>query len=110
MTPNVKIGLIKRTETGQTQNGYPVYAETTRRVWAEQKGPTRAEFYAAQAAGTKVTGVFTLFRGLYQGEELVELRGEHYRVVRAYPKNLTEIELTCTSEKADQEEDQDGEV
>ena len=28
-------------------------------------------------------------------------QGERFRVVRAYPKSLTEVELTCTSEKVD---------
>ena len=67
MTPNTKIKLIARTEAGQDQNGYPVWDETAREVWAEKKGLTRSEFYAAQAAGTKVSGVFALFRGGDQG-------------------------------------------
>jgi len=48
MTPNTKIKLIARTEAGQDQNGYPVWDET------------------AREAGTKVSGVFALFRGGYQ--------------------------------------------
>ena len=106
MTPNTKIRLIKQVETGQDQNGYPIYKETGRVVWAERKGITRAEFYAAQAAGTKVSGVFTLFRALYRDEEILEHQGERYRVIRAYPKSITEVELTCASEKVDQ----DGQV
>lgn len=101
MTPNTRIKLIGRTETGQDPNGYPLWEETAREVWAEKKGLTRSEFYAAQAAGTKVSGVFAIFRGGYQGEELLEHQGERFRVVRAYPKSLTEVELTCTSEKVD---------
>lgn len=106
MTHNAKIRLIRRTETGQDQNGYPIYKETSRVVWAEKKGLTRAEFYAAQAAGVKVSGVFSLFRDLYRDEEIIEHHGERFRVVRAYPKNITEVELTCASEKVDQ----DGQV
>lgn len=101
MTPNTKIRLIRAAETGVNENGYPVREETFREVWAEKKGLTRSEFYAAQAAGTRVSGVFALFRGLYQGEEIVEHRGERFRVVRAYPRSLTEMELTCASEKVD---------
>lgn len=102
MTPNTKIFLIAEKETGQNINGYPVRKETHREVWAEKKGLTRSEFYAAQAAGVKVSGVFSVFRGVYWGEELLEHQGERFRVVRAYPKSLTEMELTCASEKADQ--------
>lgn len=110
MTPNTKIRLISRRETGQDENGYPVWEESGRAVWAEQKGLTRAEFYAAQAAGAKVSGVFALFRALYHDEELLEHHGERYRVIRAYPKGVTEVELTCTSEKANQEVSQNGTV
>jgi len=102
MTPTVKIRLIKRTETARNENGYPVWEETSREVWAEEKGPNRAEFYAAQAAGVAVSGVFTVYRRLYLGEELLECRGQRYRVLRAYPKSHIETELTCTSEKVDQ--------
>lgn len=98
---NTKIRLISVTETGINENGYPIRKETVREVWAEAKGLTRSEFYAAQAAGVKVSGVFSLFRGLYRGEELLEHQGNRYLVLRAYPKSLTEIELTCTSEKVD---------
>lgn len=106
MTPTVKINLIKRTQVQQNENGYPVLEETAREVWAEEKGPTRSEFYAAQEAGIAVSATFTLYRRLYMGEELVECRGERYRVIRAYPKDHTEIILVCGSEK----EDQHGEV
>lgn len=102
MTPNTKVFLIAEEETGQNPNGYPIREETRREVWAEKKGLTRSEFYAAQAAGIKVSGIFSVFRGVYRGEEVLEHKGERFRVIRAYPKSITEMELTCASEKADQ--------
>lgn len=110
MTPTVKIKLIRRTQktdeqTGRpavTENGYPIWDETSRQIWAEEKGPTRSEFYAAQQAGVSISTTFTLFRRLYLGEQTVECRGERYRVIRAYPKNYTEMILVCSSEKEDQ--------
>ena len=102
MTPNTKIRLIKQTETGKDKNGNAIYKETYREIWAEKKGLTRAEFYSAQAAGTKVSGVFSLFQTLYRDEEILEHQGERYRIIRAYPKSITEVELTCASEKVDQ--------
>lgn len=113
MTPTVKIKLIRRIqkkdeETGRAvnQNGYPLWDETSREVWAEEKGPTRSEFYAAQQAGASVSATFTIYRRLYMGEQIVECRRKRYRVIRAYPKDHTEMILVCSSEK----EDQHGEV
>lgn len=110
MTPTVKLLLIRRTQrtdeqTGRpatNQNGYPIWEETSREVWAEEKGPTRSEFYAAQQAGVSVSATFTLYRRLYLGEQIVECRGERYRVIRAYPKDHTEMILVCSSEKENQ--------
>lgn len=124
MTPTVKIRLIRRKqktdrETGRpavNQNGYPIWDETSREwdetfqawdepfreVWAEEKGPTRSEFYAAQQAGVSVSATFTMYQRLYRGEQIVECRGERYRVIRAYPKDHTEMILVCSSEKEDQ--------
>lgn len=93
--------LVKTTIT-QDENGYPVPTETERMVFAERKSATRAEFYAASAAGISISHVFRMHAAEYEGETVVKYDGRRYAVVRAYQPSVYFVELSVSDESVPQ--------
>lgn len=89
--------LIKHTRTTDDL-GDPVFTETSREVFAALGSIGLKEFYQAHAVGLQPELKFTLTDCLdYEGEPLVEYKGERYRVLRTY-RTGQELELTVYRE------------
>lgn len=60
-------------------------ADTQRKpVFCKVKSIDRTEFYQAGQKGLKPAYKFTMFKGDYEGEQLVEYHGVNYAVYRSY--------------------------
>jgi SPP1 family predicted phage head-tail adaptor len=57
---------------------------TSRQVYCQVHGITRAEFFTAGRSGLNPEYKFTVFSGDYNGEEACEFRGQSYAIYRAY--------------------------
>ena len=64
-------------------------------IWAGKKSVTRAEFYAASAAGTEATAVFEINADEYGGQKILLHGGKEYEIIRTYQKDEFVLELTC---------------
>ena len=77
-------------------HGESIEREST--VWAKWKSATRAEFYAAEQNGHKVTDVFSVYAWEYKGEQqiLVMETEDHvakFDVIRTFQTDVDRIEL-----------------
>lgn len=89
--------LITETVTGHDDEGNELVTQTRKEVFCRVRSVTRSEFYAAATASLRPDHVFTLSEDAdYDGQTLVEYRGNLYSVIRTYHNtdNLDEIELT----------------
>lgn len=69
-----------------TQNDYGVSVpvETQRQVFAKVHSVTRQEYYDGGRAGLNPQFHFDIFKGDYNGEQVIEYRGLRYGVYRVY--------------------------
>lgn len=73
-----------------SDNGYyddlKVYhkAETSRQVFAKINSVTRSEFFQGGRNGLNPQLVFTIFKGDYNNERVIEYQGQRYSVYRTY--------------------------
>lgn len=86
------ISLISETKT---KNEYGVYQTTTssRDVFCQVNSVSRSEFFEAGRNGLNPEFKFTMFAGDYNGEKVVEYKGETYAVYRTYYARTDTIEL-----------------
>jgi SPP1 family predicted phage head-tail adaptor len=56
----------------------------SRQVFCRVRSISRAEFYKAGETGLRPALIFVVFHGDYQGEMLLEYRGERYAIYRTY--------------------------
>lgn len=69
--------------------------ETTRRVYCTVRSVGQTETYQAAAVGLNPEWKLVLAHAFeYQGEKLLDFRGERYRILRSYVTESDEIELT----------------
>lgn len=73
--------------------GVPVPTETAAEVFCERKDITRSEFFNAGRNGLNPSYVFTVFKGDYEGESVVEYNGLTYSIYRTYETDDDYIEL-----------------
>lgn len=64
-------------------------------VWAKHRTATRAEFYAAEKDGHKVTDAFVVFAFEFSGQQRLTCEGQTYKIVRVYRDELDTVELNC---------------
>lgn len=98
---------LRAKTTTQGPGGYPIDSVTERTVYADVLSVTRAEHYAAQAAGTRADVVFVVSTDEYNGETELTYNGKTYDVTRTHERmeahtNLrryradpTRMELVC---------------
>lgn len=81
-------------------DGYVVSETTTdTEVWANKKSVSRAEFYASNQAGIKMTVAFDVHAEDWNNQTQVVDGSKVYKIERAYQKGLGIVELNC-SDKA----------
>jgi len=98
MTRDVQITLRTPNFTYDSY-GQPVEAWTTTVVWAKEQSVTRAEFYAANAAGIAVTRQFEMLASEYSGQRNILADGAEFDLVRSYQKGLDQIVLYVNDKK-----------
>lgn len=64
--------------------GVPVPTNTKQEVFCELLSITRQEFFNAGLNGFKPSYAFRMFAGDYEGQSIVEYRGQTYSVYRTY--------------------------
>lgn len=67
--------------------------ETTKKVYANVRSVTRAEFFDGGRNGLNPELSFVIFFGDYDGEKIVEYQGNRYTVYRTYQARTDTIEL-----------------
>lgn len=77
------------------ENGIQKYnaAPTKTEVFCERHSITRAEFFQAGRNGLNPQYMFTVFKGDYSGETLLEYDGKMYSVYRVYENDEDYLEL-----------------
>jgi len=77
-------------------SAFDVPAEVSRReLFAERKGASRREFYAADAVGRRIDEVFEVNALDYENESWLLCDGVLYEVVRSYPVGRDRVSLSC---------------
>ena len=72
---------------------------TNRLVYANVREATRAEWFEGGRNGLNPAYQFTMFGPDYQGEQIVQYRGQQYAVYRTYTARTDVIELHCERRK-----------
>lgn len=87
--------VINLIATTQTQDEYGVWTSTTtsRQVMCDVSSVTRSEFFEGGRNGLNPEFRMTLFFGDYDGERIVEYKGQTYGVYRTYQGKNDTIEL-----------------
>lgn len=75
-----------------TKTGYD-----RRKVYCNEKGVKRNEFYQAATAGVKPELCIEIKAAEYRREEYFEYDGVMYRIVRTYPVKNENLELILTT-------------
>ncbi len=97
MDRSTPIYLISETKQ---QNGIKEWkaVETKRKVFANVKSVTSAEFFSAGQIGLSPEFRFTMFGPDYAGERIVEYNGVRYAVYRVYQATTDTMELYVQKE------------
>lgn len=75
--------------------GNQIPIRSRRSVLCGLKSVSRSEFYNAASKGLRPEAVFVVNKYEYDDETEVEFEGKRYEVMRTYPVDFEDIELTC---------------
>lgn len=80
----------------EIRSAFDIPLEVSRReLFAERKGATRREFYAAESINRRIDEVFEVNALDYEGEIYLLFEGNLYDVVRSYPVGHDRVSLSC---------------
>lgn len=82
--------------------------ETATTVYGNKKSVGYSEFYKAAQAGYQTELKFDVFTEEYSGQELAEVEGRRYKVLRTYVSKSGEITELTLSDLAELAEDEGG--
>ena len=87
--------VIKLIKAVNTQDEYGIWREelTSRQVFCDVSSVSAAEFFEGGRNGLNPYFRITLFFADYEGETILEYKGETYSVYRTYQKRTDELEL-----------------
>ena len=87
--------VLKLLSTTYTKDKYgqAVATHTQKEVFCERQSISRNEFFNAGRNGLNPQFVFTIFKGEYTGETVLEYNGLTYSVYRTYETDSDYIEL-----------------
>lgn len=86
------ISLIKVTQY-KDEYGMTEYTDSRRDVFVNVRSVTSQEFFEANQAGMQPQLEFIMFGPDYEGERIVEYKGERYKVYRTYIRTTDMLEL-----------------
>lgn len=92
MDRSEELTLIAQTNT-QDANGIWQKSETQRTVFCQANSVTRSEFFEGGRNGLNPEYEFTIFFADYNGEKVVEYKGQRYAVYRTYHARTDVLEL-----------------
>lgn len=92
MDRSEELTLIAQTNT-QDANGIWQTSETQRTVFCQANSVTRSEFFEGGRNGLNPEYEFTIFFADYNGEKVVEYKGQRYAVYRTYHARTDVLEL-----------------
>ena len=69
----------------------------TKKIFCNEKGVKRAEFYQAHGQGIKAELCIEVKNGEYENETHLQYKEKMYRIIRTYPVKNECIELICTA-------------
>lgn len=88
--------IVLMQDTPEKVQGVTVHKYTPlSTVYGEKKAVKWSEFFAAEAAGTTLSAVFSIHADEYHGEKVVQWEGNLYSVQRAY-KTGDKVELSVS--------------
>jgi len=64
-------------------------------VMAKKRPISRSEFYLSGQSGIQLAHLFVVHSFEYEGQIELEFEGDTYKIIKIYPVNFDEIELTC---------------
>ena len=89
------ITLIKLEQTA-SDIGTPIVTPSSKEIYCTVESVNRREFFEAGRSGLNPELKFTIFRGDYNGELLIEYEGKQYGVYRSYLISSSDyVELYC---------------
>lgn len=74
--------LVESTSVDEDFNNVATYRR--KQVFCRVRSVTMTEFYNAGQAGLSPAYVFEIFHGDYNGEKLLEFKGQRYAIYRTY--------------------------
>lgn len=92
MTQINQLTLINQTRTTD-EIGQPTYNETSKTLICEVYSVSREEYAQGRQAGLDPAYVFIISRFGYDGERIVEYKGERLVVTRTYERDENTVEL-----------------
>ena len=79
------------------ENGFAVKPEeSTRTVFCNKKSVGYSEYFKSQQTGKLVEAKYEVHKADYGGEDVVEVNGRRYFVLKTYDTGTDTIELTLT--------------
>lgn len=88
--------LCTETETlDELRKPQKTYAQ--RKVYCNEKGVKRNEFYQAQAQGQRAEICVEIHKTEYQNETHISFNGTVYRIFKTYPTNAEKLEIIGVS-------------
>ena len=87
------IKLIGTAQRTQDENGMWRSTPSEKDIFCKVESVTRSEFYGGGRNGLNPEYVFTVFRGDYDGETVLEYDGNKYGIYRTYITDGDYIEL-----------------
>ncbi|MFR3117708.1 MAG: hypothetical protein ACLTOJ_09815 [[Clostridium] symbiosum] len=94
-----ELTLIAETtaENRVNKNGFAVKPEeSTRTVFCNKKSVGYSEYFKSQQTGKLVEAKYEVHKADYGGEDVVEVNGRRYFVLKTYDTGIDTIELTLT--------------
>ena len=95
----IRATLIAETtaENRVNKNGFAVKPEeSTRTVFCNKKSVGYSEYFKSQQTGKLVEAKYEVHKADYGGEDVVEVNGRRYFVLKTYDTGTDTIELTLT--------------
>lgn len=89
----VLIGERKIYDTGRH---YTTEESRTELLCSVTKGVSRSEYYEAYKAGVQLAITVEIYEDDYEGQRLLEIGANRYRIERTFPTGYGTIELSCS--------------
>lgn len=91
-----KVALLSSGGYKEDEIGQQIPLETEKEVWCCRDRIPRNEFYLAGQNNMEISEILIVHPYEYEGQRFVKFHGRRLKVIKTYPINMEELELTCT--------------